>query len=112
MKPLTPFIIPIACLLVSCSQKDRPESAVSTGRFQIVPATATQLNEATVHVVLKIDTVTGKTWRYQSGPIGTGLPAPKSFDAYGWQEVSESFSESYRVQDKVVILLQFQFFFA
>ena len=69
------------------------------GRFQVISATrSAQLGGATEHLIIKVDTVTGKAWMYQEATIETGLAAePQKLGALGWVEIPDSLSES--IQD-------------
>jgi hypothetical protein len=67
-------------LLVSACSPTKQESSVgyhdtNNGRYQLITGNAVGPHGETIPVVLKIDTATGATWRYQpDGSLSKWLP--------------------------------------
>lgn len=63
------------------------------GRYRIVSGMFTS-GSTTEHLIIKLDTATGESWKYQTAGISTGLPDKSTVLAEGWLEIPDSFSQS------------------
>ena len=69
--------------------------AQQVGRYQVVCTPPITTADGTVHLVLKVDSATGETWKYQAAVVPTGLPDKSTVAAEGWILIPDSFSKSF-----------------
>lgn len=78
------------------AQTSLEPSGEQIGRYQVVSSIATLADGSDVKLTVKIDTVTGTTWKYQIVNLATGVSNPKYLSAEGWEELPDKISDAVR----------------
>jgi hypothetical protein len=75
----------------------------AVGRYQLVVIPLqTNPDEPHVQTAVRLDTATGRCWRYHLVQMTTGLREPKHLIASGWTEISGSLLESIQENHRII----------
>ena len=79
-----------------------PQQLTEIGRFQVVSVMhSAELVGASQHLIIKIDTVTGETWKFNQGVMETGLSEPPKMAIEGWEGISNINESTERAQEYI-----------